>query len=366
MNSIVDAERTKNKVFAEENGLSLQMIEEEAEKIYNELNPNDFDSDESRMIRALRRSRGAFRKQAQQMGKAEEGMIVFRFRDYSFDRDQYNIAKSKELKDGREAAIEEGYMNEEGQPLYRFGMNKGKVIAKPNANGSAVGYLNKEDKDGEEIIETRYIAIGDRVVNDTIPVCQVGRIAGSIGQKRNPNFVYSDKNMFWYNASAIDDFHRAPYSREDIAVILRDWDEAFTDKDGENLVPKLKSYEELMDFAEDHCQRKSQDDYQFDFCFIPGIISEISVPDNEFDNVYVTIEFTDYDTNEVSFIGTFIPQGHLKGLSMSEGSIGICALQAYNFKDDDSPIRWHLGGFLNAKDNVAIEEFFGVVHEDVQ
>lgn len=357
MNSIVEKEEIKTRKFAETNGLSLAMIEEEIENIYNDLNPDDFDSDEARKIRAIRRGRGAFRKQASQLRQAQEGMIVFRYRDFSFDRDQYNRAMAAEIKTGREQAIKDGFMNKNGQPLYIYGRNKGEVIEKPSANGSAAGYFCVIDKKTQkEVIKPKYFAISERVVNDAIPVCQIGQIAASVGKDANKKFQYTKDKMVWFNASTIDDEHRAPYSEEDLSVILTDFDKAFGD-----LVPKLTTYEELLDYGEEHCQRKGKDDkHQFDFCFIPGVISSIDTPETEYENVRVNIEFTDYETDETYYVSVFLPPGHLKGLYMEEGSIGICALQAYNFSSDIDDPYWHLGGFLCAKDGVSVEKFFGV------
>lgn len=359
MNSIVEKEKLKTAKFAEKYGLSEAMIETEIQNIYNSLKSDDFASDNDRMIRAIRRGRGAFRRKAQQLAKAKEGMIVFRCQDYDWDRRQYNQAMAKEAKNGREEAIKQGFMNEEGQPLYKNGQDKGKVIKAPKANGSAVGYFcTIDNKTKKEVIKPKFIAINDRLVDDNIPVCQMGQIAGSKGTKSNKDFQYSEDKTIWYNASTIDDEHKAPYSEEDLSVILADWDKAFGDK-----IPKLTSFEELLDYGEEHCRRKSKDEHLYDFCFIPGVISSIDKPETEYENIRVNIEFTDYEDDEIHYIGVYLPPGHLKGLSMEEGSVGICALQAYNFSNDADNIYWHLGGFLNAQDDVSVEKFFGVSDE---
>ena len=359
MNSIVEKEKSKTAHFAEKYGLSEAMIETEIQNIYNSLNADDFVSDDDRMIRAIRRGRGAFRRKAQQLAKAQEGMIVFRGQDYDWDRRQYNQAMAYEAKNGRDEAIQKGFMNADGQPLYQYGQDKGKVIKEPKANGNAVGYFCIIDKKTQkESIEPKFIAINDRVVNDNIPVCQIGQIAGTKGQKANKDFPYSKDKTIWYNASTIDDEHKAPYSEEDLSVILTDWDKAFGEK-----IPKLTSFEELLDYGDKHCRRKSKDEHLYDFCFIPGIISSIDKPETEYENIRVNIEFTDYEDDEIHYIGVYLPPGHIKGLSMEEGSVGICVLQAYNFSDDDENIYWHLGGFLNAKDDVSVEKFFGVSNE---
>lgn len=359
MNSIVEKEKAKTVKFAEDHGLSLSMIEDEIETIYEKLNPEDFDSDDDRKIRAIRRGRGVFRRKASQLGKAQEGMIVFRYRDYSFDRDQYNRALAEEIKTGREEAIKNGFINKNGEPLYQYGNSKGKVIKSPKANGSAVGYFCTIDKKtNKEIIEPKYIAINERLVNDKIPVCQMGKIAGSVGKSATKDFPFTKDKTVWFNASTIDDEHKAPYSKEELAVILTDWDKAFGDK-----VPKIATYEELLDYGDEHCLRKGDKKHQFDFCFVPGIISSIDTPETEYESTRVNIEFSDYDEGKTHYVSVFLSPGQLKGLCMEEGSIGICALQAYNFSSDLDDPYWHLGGFLCAKDDVPIEEFFGIEDE---
>ena len=146
MNSIVEKEKARTAKFAEKYGLSQTMIETEIQNIYNSLNPNDFASEDARMIRAIKRGRGAFRRKAQLLANAQEGMIVFRSQDYDWDRRQFNFAMAEEAKHGREEAIKKGLMNNDGQPIYQFGSDKGKPIFKPAANGNAVGYICTMDK----------------------------------------------------------------------------------------------------------------------------------------------------------------------------------------------------------------------------
>ena len=53
------------------------------------------------------------------------------------------------------------------------------------------------------------------MVEDNIPVCQIGQIAGTKGKSSNKDFPYSKDKTVWYNASTIDDDHKAPYSKEE-------------------------------------------------------------------------------------------------------------------------------------------------------
>ena len=359
MNSIVEKEKARTAKYAEKYGLSQTMIETEIQNIYNSLNPKDFASDDARMLRAIKRGRGAFRRKAQQLANAQEGMIVFRSQDYDWDRRQFNYAMAEEAKNGREEAIKKGLMNDDGQPIYQFGSDKGKPIFKPAANGNAVGYICTIDKKTKkEVVKPKFFGISERLVEENIPVCQMGQIAAKEGEKVNKDFPYSNDKTMWYRVSTLDDEHISPYSKEELSVIIEDWDKAFGEK-----IPKLTSFEELLDYGEKHCRRASKDKHLYDFCFIPGTISSVDKPETEYENVRVNIEFVDYENDEIHYIGVYLPPGHIKGLPIEEGISGICVLQAYNFKSDMDDPYWHLGGFLSAQDDVSVEEFFGVSDE---
>jgi len=362
MNSIIDNEIEINKKFAEDHNLSAEMLERKAEEIYQELNPDDFESDDARRIRSLRRARGSMRMLARNMLNAENGMLVFRFRDFAFDRDQYNASMNQLSKVGQEEAYKKKFVDKEGNPVYRYGAKTGQRILDPKANGGAVGYLYEKNKDGEETIKVKYFAISEDRVEDTIPVCQYGAISARVGKSPRKNFKYSKDKMMWYNAGAIDEVHKAPYSEEEIAIILDDWNKAFTDKNGKILIEQVATEMDLYDFAFEHSSIKNPKDYQYDFCCIPCVISDITTPKTIYENVGVVIEFTDHTTNEVSTITSYLHPSHIKGLAISVGATGIACLQSYKYKDKttgEEKIGWHLGGFLQVQDDVDLSAFFG-------
>ena len=358
-------EQKINEKFAEKYGLSIEQLNKAAEEEYEKLNPEDFPSDDARKGRALRRARGGFRAIAAKMKNSKDGMIVCRFRDSDFARNQYNRAKRVEANEGTEAAIKQKLMNKEGQPIFQYGNDIGKVIAKPTAFGGAAGYFI-DYKDGERIITPKYISIGENYVNNEIPICQLGRLSVNNGKKVQENFPYSDDNIVWYNASTLDDDHQAPYSAEEIVQILSDWNEAFGTS-----IPAITTRDELADFGREHCQITKDDGHQYDFCYVPARIAQVMPITNPYEDVRVVIEFLDSETLEDEILNVFIPQGAFQGLYLQEDRLGICILQSYDFsnKKDDTQHKWHLGGFLPVQNDVEVERFFGVsyggIDEDV-
>lgn len=352
-------ERKINDVFAAKHDLSIEQINAAAQEEFDKLNPDDFASDDARWGRALRRARGGFRIIAAKMKDSKDGMIVCRFRDYDFDRGQYNRAKRIEANEGLEEAIKQKVMNKDGQPIYKYGENIGKVIAKPTATGGAAAYFIDYDH-GERIITPRYINIGKDQVENNIPICQLGRISANDAKKIQPDFPYSKEVGMWYNASTLDPEHQAPYSADEIMQILSDWNTAFgTD------IPAITTEADLTDFGRDNCCIKGND-HRYDFCYLPGRIVQIVVPQTPYDDIRVVIEFLDYNTLQDRIINTFIPQGAFQGLFLQEDLLGICVLQSYDFKgnEENTLHRWHLGGFLPVQSDVEVERFFGVTYED--
>lgn len=352
-------ERKINEVFAAKHDLSVEQINAAAKEEFDKLNPEDFASDDARWGRALRRARGGFRAIASKMKNSKDGMIVCRFRDNDFARGQYNWAKRVEATEGLEAAIKQGFMNKEGQPIFKRGNDIGKVIAEPSAYGGAAGYFIDYDH-GDRIITPKYINIGKDHVENNIPICQIGRISANDAKKVQDGFPYSNEVSMWYNASTLDPEHHAPYDADEIMQILSDWNEAFgTD------IPAITTEIDLMDFGRDHCHITGTD-HKYDFCYLPGRIVQIMVPKTQYDDIRVVIEFLDYGTLQDRVINTFIPRGAFQGLYLQEDLLGICVLQSYDFKDnaENTVHKWHLGGFLPVNNDVEVERFFGVTYED--
>lgn len=353
-------ERKINEVFAAKHDLSIEQINKAAQEEFDKLNPDDFVSDDARWGRALRRARGGFRAIASKMKNSKDGMIVCRFRDSDFARNQYNRAKRVEATEGLEEAIKQKLMNKDGQPIFQYGSDIGKVITEPTAFGGAAGYFI-DYQNGERIITPRYINIGKNHVENNIPICQSGRISANEAKKIQTGFPYSKDVGVWYNASTLDPEHQAPYNAEEVIQILSDWNAAFGTS-----IPAITTRMELADFGREHCHITKDDGYQYDFCYVPARIVQIVVPKTQYDDIRVVIEILDYDTLDDQTLNTFIPQGAFQGLFLQEDLLGICVLQSYDFqnKQEDTQHRWHLGGFLPVQNDVEVERFFGVTYED--
>ena len=222
---------------------------------------------------------------------------------------------------------------------------------RPLASGRAIGYTFTKNDEGEYTdIEPRYIIISKQNTDSTIPVCQAGKIALSIGDNKQENF-FGNNNFAYYNDFALSNLHKAPYDYDEVQEILGQWNKAF----GDNFTV-VSNVNELASFEMDHSYSKDNKKPEFDFCVIPGTIMGI-IPGGMYSNATVTLEFIDYDTLETSLINVFVPEPMIKGLHMQEDDQGIFVLQAFEGKEKT---RWHLGGFLHVDDSVDVEEFFGV------
>ena len=368
MNAI--QEQKVNEKFAEKNNLSIDEINMKVQEVYNELDANDFATDDARWARAHRRVRGAFRQKAKSMVNAVDGMIVCRMTNKDFDRNQYDFAMRTIDSQGKDVALSKGLINQDGQPLYQWGDNRGQPILGPDDNpgrplcsGRAIGYTFEKDEDGEYIdIQPRYIVISKKKNDGTIPVCQIGKLSISISDSSQKGF-FADNNFAYYNDASISGVHQTPYDFDEIQEILGQWNRAF----GENFAV-ISNVEELQKFGKEHAFSKDNKDCEYDFCVVPGIVSAIfnnGDDDGGYSKYYndtVTLEFIDYDTLETTVLNCYIPKEMLKGLAMAPDDQGIFVLQSSSYvnKDGQTQYRWHLGGFLPVDDNVDVEKFFGI------
>lgn len=353
-----DKEQETNIKFAEKHGISIKIIDQTAQEVYDSLNPDDFLSDDERWGRALRRARGSYRRIANSLKNAREGMIVCRLKDSDFNRRQYNNALRVKDTEGLSAAIEQGLMDKDGNPLFQYGMDKGKPIGKPTAYGSAIGYFI-DNNNGKEEYDVRLIKISDRDVESNIPICQTGRISTTPGKTSAQDFKYSSQPVVWYKANTVDADHLAPYDTDEMVTILKDWLAAF-DNDAFK-VPKITDLVTLNKWSRENCHRQKGDGHEYDFCFYPGRISEIAVTDKDYEDNLVWIELVDYNDFDSMSIPVYMSKNIFQSLHIADDMSGVCVLQAYSFnKENPDDIKWHLGGFLPADKGVVVEEFFGV------
>ena len=357
MISMLERERIRLEQFAKENGLSLSMMTQKVREIYDDLTKADFEkpederlSDVAKQIRAYRRARHAFKREARSLQRSVDGMIVCRYPDSDFIRSRYRYCM-RMAKENREEAIQKGFINEAGNPIYN-GEELDKTKLKPY--GRAVGYKIIEDDEGNVETVPFFAIISPKVSENIIPVCQIGKIAINEATSQQPNFRYSTGNDVWYNAGAIDDGRKPPYTESELNQILGQWSKAFDSDDYE--IPTIKTYEELEAFKEQYAYKNQKDEHAFDFCFAPMIVQGITKNDNDpHSNVVVTLEMME-DTRYTQTISLFMVPEQLQGLKMEPGMAGVAVLQSTQYKDKEP--EWHLGGFLPADEEVDVAAFF--------
>lgn len=360
-------EKKMNEVFALQNDLSIDDMNQVAKEVYEELDPKLFVDDDARWARAYRRARGAFQKKSKTMSKAVDGMIVCRMPDFDFNRRQYDFAMSRLTEKGLEVAISEGLVNSDGNPIYQWGdqrgkpiLNDNKEIGRPGATGRAIGYTFEKNDDGEyKYIEPRYFIINKDKSENKIPVCQVGKLTMSVLDDKQERF-FADTNKAFYNDASISNQHKSPYSYEEVQEILGQWNMAF----GDHFVV-VSNANDLEKYKAEYAFSKEHKENEFKFCVVPGIVCGVQA-NERYANGSITLEFIDYDTFETSLITISIPQPMIQGLDIADDDQGIFVLQVSSYlgKDGVEKYRWHLGGFLHVDDGVNVEEFFGVDLED--
>ena len=281
-----------------------------AQEIYESYDADKFADDDARWSRAYRRVRGALREKARNMTHSVDGMIVCRMTDKDFNRKQYDYAMFIAETKGKEQALKDKLINEDGQPLYKWGDDAGKVIlgddkkpGRPLASGRAIGYTFEKDEEGNyTIIEPRYIVIGKDKSEDTIPVCQIGKLLLSIADKKQNGF-FANNNFAYYNDASLSNEHKTPYTFDEVKEILGQWNHVF----GDNFAA-ISNVKDLQSFVDEHAYSKDNKDNEYDFCAIPGIVSAIIPNESKYGNARVVLEFIDYDTLETSLLTVFLPQ----------------------------------------------------------
>lgn len=357
-------EKAINEKFAQQHSISIDEMNIKAQENFDAL--PDIDpvtgeelSEDAKWGRAYRQTRRAFSKKVKTMANAVDGMIVCRMPNIDFNRNQYNFALRQMEKDGKEVAMQGGFVDENGNPLYTWGNQKGEIIVdddgnpgRPSVNGRAIAYIFKKNDKGEyKNIEPRYMFINRTKADDNIPVCQLSRFAISVADKKQDGF-FADTNYIYYNDATLSADSHAPYNFDEVQEILGQWNRAF----GEHFTV-ISSKDELTSFKEEHTYSKDNKKTEYDFCVIPGNVMGVSPGTQKWNNAEVSVEFIDYDTLESSIISIYIPPEFIPGLDIHDDDKGIFVLQSVQYGEKQ---RWHLGGFLHVADDVDVEAFFGV------
>lgn len=319
--STIETEQEKNAKFASENGIS----EEEMNKVYEEILANlpENLTGDSRIKRALRKTRGALKKKANVQGSELDGFIIMRFRNNDFEANAWAKVDKYVTENGIDEAKEKGFVNEKGEYIHSalttsFSNQHNKVIDKKNVRGSAIAIVT--NKDGKN--ELRWLNIGKFNVFESIPLCrEVGLI---IKEGNQPGPLFSDKNSYFLNGVKLTQGN-AYYSEDEFVAYA-------------NLIEDLcgdivfYTKEEVDEYAKANASNKHN--------YIALPVASVARIANSIDNGSVPIEFELDDAQITAWADEYI----FKDLTIEEGVQGIVMLTTYINKDGEPGYR--IGGFL--------------------
>ena len=319
--STVESERAKNAKFAEENDISQEEMDEVYQEIFEQL-PENLTGD-NRVKRALRKTRGTLRKQANTQGKKVDGFIIMRFRDNTFELNAWEKVHKYVEENGIEQATAQGLVNGDGEYLHSslttsFSDQHGKVIDKKNVRGSAIAITTNDD--GEN--ELRWLNIGKFNVNDKIPLCR--EVELTIKEANSPGPLFPNRNAFFLNGTKMAQSNRY-YSEEDFVAY-------------QNLIEELcgdiaySTKSEIDGFAQDHGNERNN--------YIAVPVSSVLRIGNVLDNGSVPIDF-ELDDEQIT---AWADKNIFKGLSIEEDIQGILFLNVYLNREGVPGYR--IGGFL--------------------
>ncbi len=318
--STVETEQAKNEKFAQDNGISSEEMEEVYQEIFENL-PEDLTGD-TRVKRALRKTRGALKKKANTQGTVLDGFIFMRFRDNDFERNAWNKVDKFVSENGIDEAKTKGFVDDEGNYLHSglttsFSNQHGKVIDKDNVRGSAIAIVTNES--GEN--ELRWLNIGKFNVFDKIPLCREVQVIIKEGNQPGPMFKH---NAYFLNGVKLTQGN-AFYSDEEF--------QAYADLI-EKLCGDITYYtkEEIDAYAQSNINNRNN--------FIAVPISSVSRLGNAIDNGSVPIEI-ELDDDQIT---VWADKNIFKDLTIEEGIQGIAMLNTYVNKEGIPGYR--IGGFL--------------------
>lgn len=324
MISTIESERAKNAKFAQENNIS----EEEMEKVYEEILANlpENLTGDKRIKRALRKTRGTFKKQANVSGKVVDGFILMRFRDNTFELNAWNKVDKYVKENGIDDAKSNNLVNEDGEYLHSslttsFTDQHGKIIDKKNVRGSAIAIVTNDDG----INELRWLTIGKFNVNDNIPLCREVKL--TVKEANQPGPLFS-QNAYFLNGVNLAQSNRY-FSDEE----YQQYQELIDDLCGDI---RYSTKEEVDEFAESNSTDRNN------YIVVP--VSSVLRIGNVLDNGSVPIDFELDD----DVITAWADKNIFAGLAIEEDIPGDLFLNTYVNKEGVPGYR--VGGFLPLDD----------------
>lgn len=317
MNSI-DKEIQQNKEFAEKFGIPEEEMEQVYQKLYNSM--DNIEDDNVRTLRALRRTRGALRKEAQGSIRMD-GFLLARLPDNSYNEWAWNHVHEYVEENGLDKAKANGLVDEEGNYLHDRGFNKGKPIDKTAVWGNAIGLF--ENNKGKVV--ARQLSINNEHLSDLIPICQEATF--KVGEAEKNGNIIKDNKLLYFNGVTLSEEPHI-FSNEMVAVYKGKIVEVFGDIIFDNKIDAIQYLEKT-------------NHNNTDFAGVVAVCEEINIPDN--DNYNIRLHFTTED-DPIDGFSCYITPGMLKGLNLQEGVEGILFITTTKRKDGSLMI--HCAGFL--------------------
>ena len=293
--------------------------------------------------RALVRARSFYKRQASKKQTIKRDgvpcFILMRFRDTDYENRAYQKVIDFINREGKTKAKELGYIDDEGNCLHcklttNFENQYGKKINKNLRKGTAIGFFESTDDDGNETREPRFIRIGF-AQNQIVPVGKPAIVTVTEGRNPNPGPMFKDKNALYYRDGIPENDDEVLCLN--LAQYIRKLYDRFLDKKR-----FVNTYDELLKISQQQIDNNEKNSYV-------GIIAtctSIGQRDDPEADIPCEFEIYDEETGDIDSITVFVPVVHFKGMSIAEEQEGMLFLtDMYNPKDSDE-IRYHLGGFL--------------------
>lgn len=318
-----DAERQKTLKFAEDNNIPDDEVNSVYDEIFSQL-PDDL-SDNAKVLRALRKTRGALRKIANSSANYVEGFMVARFPNSDYNLNAWNKVDNYIKEHGKDDAEAKGMIDDEGNYLHtslttNFSDQMGKKIDKNDIRGNALGLFK-----GEKGIDMRFLTISKFCVNDTIPICR--EISMNVKEADNAGRVFPKKKQFYLNGARYTTMSHY-YSAEDFEsyaeMIEKELGDIF-----------FSSKDEIDDYA------SAEENNRYNLAAAFCTVNRIGTPlDNG--SVPVEIELDD------ELITTWGEKYVFKDLVIEEGIVGLAFINTYINKEGNAGYR--ICGFLPLSD----------------
>jgi len=187
----VDVEELKESVYevATNAGLSEDSVEEKINQFADEFREKGVPEEEIE-VKSLRRLFASLRRRAVRNLTTLNGIVFAKTRTKDFGKQHRDNAETYVREHGREAAIDNGYINTAGKPLYKGDQYNEGVVPQDTRLASIIGYFETGDGENSGIYE---IYITKSQIDEEIPLFTKVSLITRPGRQDS---VYGTKKMY--------------------------------------------------------------------------------------------------------------------------------------------------------------------------